>query len=88
VDPFLPPKDPRQFKEGREFCNCLCPVTKFPSDITDRFDHTFLFGDLNFRLKISRLHADWLMAHEGWLRYLMVYACSTDSKPSQSMHKR
>lgn len=30
-------------------------------DITDRFDYTFWFGDLNFRLDISRLHADFLI---------------------------
>lgn len=27
----------------------------------DRFDYVFFAGDLNFRLDISRLHADWLM---------------------------
>ena len=31
-------------------------------DLTDRFDYTFIFGDLNFRLDISRLHADWLIS--------------------------
>ena len=35
------------------------------SDLTDKFDYTFLFGDLNFRLDISRLHADWLISHQG-----------------------
>jgi len=34
-------------------------------DLTDRFDHTFAFGDLNFRLDITRLHADWLIAQQG-----------------------
>ena len=34
-------------------------------DITDRFDYTFFCGDLNFRLDISRLHADWLIARQG-----------------------
>ncbi|TFK70303.1 DNase I-like protein [Pluteus cervinus] len=29
----------------------------------DKFDYTFLFGDLNFRLNLSRLHADWLITH-------------------------
>jgi hypothetical protein len=31
----------------------------------DKFDFTFLFGDLNFRLDISRLHADWLLSRQG-----------------------
>lgn len=35
------------------------------TDITDRFDFTFLFGDLNFRLDLSRLHADWLISRRG-----------------------
>lgn len=45
LDAFLPEDDPR---------NKL-------SDITDKFDHTFWFGDLNFRIDITRKHADWLM---------------------------
>ncbi|KZW02792.1 DNase I-like protein [Exidia glandulosa HHB12029] len=47
-DTFLEPDDPRNLAE----------------DITDRFDHTFMFGDLNYRLDISRLHADWLIAKQ------------------------
>ena len=35
------------------------------TDLTDRFDYTFLFGDLNFRLDVSRLHADWLISRQG-----------------------
>ena len=35
------------------------------SDLTDKFDYTFVFGDLNFRLDISRLHADWLISRQG-----------------------
>ncbi|KAI0029113.1 hypothetical protein K488DRAFT_89071 [Vararia minispora EC-137] len=46
VDDFLPAGDPRALSE----------------DVTDRFDYTFLCGDLNFRLDISRLHADWLIS--------------------------
>lgn len=42
------------------------------TDITDRFDFTFLFGDLNFRLDLSRLHADWLISRRG-----MVILCSS-----------
>ncbi|KAH0833128.1 Endonuclease/exonuclease/phosphatase [Lanmaoa asiatica] len=49
VEDFLQPNDPRMTRE----------------DITDRFDYTFLCGDLNFRLDITRLHADWLISrHE------------------------
>lgn len=39
-------------------------------DLTDRFDHTFLFGDLNFRLEISRLHADWLISRRDYAQAL------------------
>ncbi len=39
----------------------------FSSDLTDKFDFTFIFGDLNFRLNISRLHADWLISRQGTL---------------------
>lgn len=35
-------------------------------DITDRFDSCFWFGDLNFRLNISRLHADFLLKSKNW----------------------
>lgn len=35
------------------------------ADITDRFDFSFVFGDLNFRLDITRLHADWLISRKG-----------------------
>ncbi|KDN52022.1 DNase I-like protein [Tilletiaria anomala UBC 951] len=45
LDTFLPAHDPR---------NAL-------SDITEKFDHTFWFGDLNFRVDITRKHADWLI---------------------------
>lgn len=48
VDDFLPSSDPRKMAE----------------DLTDRFDHTFIFGDLNFRLDVSRLHADWLISRK------------------------
>lgn len=39
-------------------------------DLTDRFDYTFLFGDLNFRLDISRLHADWLISRKDYAQAL------------------
>ncbi|GAC97024.1 inositol polyphosphate phosphatase [Pseudozyma hubeiensis SY62] len=48
VDSFLPTDDPRSRLE----------------DITEQFDHTFWFGDLNFRIDISRQHADWLMMNK------------------------
>ncbi|KAI1797486.1 DNase I-like protein [Ganoderma leucocontextum] len=48
VDDFLTPGDPRFMAE----------------DITDRFDVAFIFGDLNFRLDITRLHADWLISRK------------------------
>ena len=41
------------------------PLNNLLTDITDRFDTTFIFGDLNFRLDITRLHADWLIARKG-----------------------
>ncbi|KAF8150564.1 Endonuclease/exonuclease/phosphatase [Crassisporium funariophilum] len=39
-------------------------------DLTDRFDFTFLCGDLNFRLDVSRLHADWLIARQDYAQAL------------------
>lgn len=39
-------------------------------DLTDRFDYTFFFGDLNFRLDISRLHADWLISRRDYAQAL------------------
>ncbi|KAI9512954.1 hypothetical protein F5148DRAFT_560300 [Russula earlei] len=54
VDDFLNPDDPRMVAE----------------DITDRFDFTFLFGDLNFRLDLSRLHADWLISRREYAQAL------------------
>lgn len=39
-------------------------------DLTDRFDYSFVFGDLNFRLDISRLHADWLIARKEYAQAL------------------
>jgi hypothetical protein len=54
VDDFLRPDDPRTVSE----------------DVTDRFDYTFLCGDLNFRLDISRLHADWLIARQEYAQAL------------------
>ncbi|KAL1745715.1 hypothetical protein HDZ31DRAFT_62809 [Schizophyllum fasciatum] len=54
VDDFLKPDDPRIMSE----------------DLTDKFDFCFLFGDLNFRLNISRLHADWLISRKEYTQAL------------------
>jgi hypothetical protein len=40
------------------------------ADLTDRFDFTFLCGDLNFRLDITRLHADWLISRQDYSQAL------------------
>ncbi|KAH9848408.1 DNase I-like protein [Lenzites betulinus] len=50
VDDFLASSDPRIMAE----------------DITDRFDFSFIFGDLNFRLDVTRLHADWLISRKDY----------------------
>ncbi|KAJ7219954.1 inositol polyphosphate phosphatase [Mycena pura] len=54
VDDFLSADDPRVMAE----------------DPTDKFDYTFLCGDLNFRLGISRLHADWLISRQDYAQAL------------------
>ncbi|KAJ4479976.1 inositol polyphosphate phosphatase [Lentinula aciculospora] len=54
VDDFLSSDDPRIMAE----------------DLTDKFDYTFVFGDLNFRLDISRLHADWLISRQDYAQAL------------------
>ncbi|WVQ78224.1 hypothetical protein IAT38_000307 [Cryptococcus sp. DSM 104549] len=48
LDCFLPKDDPRAMEP----------------DITDRFDTVFWCGDLNFRLEVSRLHAEWCIEHK------------------------
>ncbi|KAG6336357.1 hypothetical protein ID866_2714 [Astraeus odoratus] len=54
VDDFLQSDDPRMMAE----------------DVTDKFDFAFLFGDLNFRLDITRLHADWLISRQDYSQAL------------------
>lgn len=54
VDDFLASDDPRIMAE----------------DLTDKFDYTFLCGDLNFRLDITRLHADWLLSRRDYAQAL------------------
>src|ERR1700743_2443819 len=44
--------------------------THYQLDPTDKFDYTFLCGDLNFRLDISRLHADWLISRRDYAQAL------------------
>ncbi|KAL8286282.1 hypothetical protein RQP46_004770 [Phenoliferia psychrophenolica] len=34
--------------------------------LTDRFDQCFFLGDLNMRLNLSRLHADWISKTRDW----------------------
>lgn len=48
------------------------------TDITDRFDFTFLFGDLNFRLDLSRLHADWLISRRGMTMFCPLFLPCTE----------
>ena len=50
VDTFLPPNDSRNNKE----------------DITERFDFTWIMGDLNMRVDITRKHADWLIMNKDY----------------------
>lgn len=54
LDCFLPDSDPRAKAK----------------DITDRYDTVFWMGDLNFRLDISRLHADWLVSRKEYAQAL------------------
>lgn len=35
------------------------------SEITDRYDHSFIFGDLNFRIDLSRQEAESLIHAKG-----------------------
>ncbi|GAA6024517.1 hypothetical protein JCM11491_006684 [Sporobolomyces phaffii] len=37
-----------------------------PKNLTDRFDSTYFLGDLNFRLNVTRLHSDWLIARKDY----------------------
>ncbi|PVG04227.1 DNase I-like protein [Serendipita vermifera] len=41
---------------------------KQEQDLTDRFDHTFLCGDLNFRLEMTRIHAEWLISRKEYAK--------------------
>lgn len=48
------------------------------ADVTDRFDFAFLCGDLNFRLDITRLHADWLISRRGTFNRNPILLYSAD----------
>ncbi|TIB64181.1 hypothetical protein E3P77_03219 [Wallemia ichthyophaga] len=50
VDTFLSPNDPKNSKE----------------DVTERFDFTWIMGDLNMRVDITRKHADWLIMNKDY----------------------
>lgn len=50
VDTFLPPEDPRNHLK----------------DVTEKFDHCFWCGDLNFRVDVTRKHADWLIKNHSY----------------------
>jgi hypothetical protein len=67
VDDFLEADDSRMVAEGLVLIvySIEQSIHTESPDITDRFDFTFLFGDLNFRLDLSRLHADWLISRRG-----------------------
>jgi len=66
VDDFLSPHDSRIMAEGTFSTSGAEPHLLMSSiDLTDKFDFSFLFGDLNFRLDIQRLHADWLISRKG-----------------------
>ncbi|RXK38371.1 hypothetical protein M231_04413 [Tremella mesenterica] len=55
LDCFLPKDDPRANEK----------------DITDKFDTVFWCGDLNFRVDLSRLHAEWLVEQKKYAEALM-----------------
>jgi hypothetical protein len=57
------------------------------ADITDKFDFTFLCGDLNFRLDITRLHADWLISRKGIYIYWFDSISFSVGNDIQTMHK-
>ncbi|WFD36262.1 hypothetical protein MCUN1_003140 [Malassezia cuniculi] len=54
VDTFLPKNDPRRRLQ----------------DVTQRFDYSFWFGDMNFRIDATRKHADWLLMNKLYHRAL------------------
>ena len=72
LDTFLPKDDPRNSLEG-EMGHSVQTESSL-KDLTDRFDSVFWCGDreylvvprsvlnsVNFRLELSRLHAEWLV---------------------------
>jgi hypothetical protein len=79
VQDFLAADDPRTMAEG---WYQPPPFRLFfinqEIDLTDKFDFAFLCGDLNFRLDISRLHADWLISRQG---LNSILPCNLARKP-------
>lgn len=74
VDTFLPEKDPR----------------RAAGDITDQFDHTFWCGDMNFRLDITRKHADWLIMNRTYhqaLEFDQLRAVLRDTDALRGFHE-
>ena len=59
VNTFLPKCDPRHTE----------------ADLTDRFDTVFWCGDLNFRLDVSRLHAEWLIEQKSMYIPIIISVC-------------
>jgi hypothetical protein len=56
-----------KIKEELEIDDFLPPRSpRHKQDLTDRFDYVFWLGDLNYRLDVSRLHADWLLANKSY----------------------
>ena len=66
LDCFLPDNNERSRLSGESRFHYVSLI----SDITDRFDTTFWFGDMNFRLEISREHAEWLIAKKDYAQAL------------------
>lgn len=67
VDTFLSPNDPKNFKE----------------DVTERFDFTWIMGDLNMRVDITRKHADWLIMNKDYKAALEFDQLRTVMKDGQ-----
>ena len=74
VDTFLPENDPR----------------RAAGDITEQFDHTFWCGDMNFRLDITRKHADWLIMNRTYrqaLEFDQLRAVLRDTDALRGFHE-
>lgn len=56
-------------------------------DVTAMFDHAFWFGDLNFRVDITRKHADWLIMNEKYDQALEFDQLRTVMREGREFHK-